>query len=276
MKLKKTKAQNPINKEKSACKKNLIIIFSIAFIITIFSCKKDNKCYDPTNPDCENYDPCHNAKMHSADFIIEHNIPDENDDWFWFKGDSVFSGGLLQFRSLEKGDIKHTWYVGAEVLHDSAVIRSFNTVTPPKFINIQHVIQYKPDSMCFPEDDGYDSVLRIFYMVLNPNDFLTTGVFRVVDEHSVDSYEFSCYAYYIDDTAKTQYSDGILYTNLVNNKSEKRKYSSIPTDTLMILRGHGGNADPKGRFTVNRYNLSVEGRITLGDVTHEISGRKIK
>jgi hypothetical protein len=83
--------------------KKTLAFLLIAFITTIFSCKKDNKCYDPTNPDCENYDPCHNAKMHSADFIIEHNIPDENDDWFWFKGDSVFSGGLLQFRSLEKG-----------------------------------------------------------------------------------------------------------------------------------------------------------------------------
>jgi hypothetical protein len=217
--------------------------------------------------------------MHSADFIIERNLLNEDNDWIWIVGDTVFSTGLIQFRSLEKGDIQHTWYVGAEVLHDSAVNRNFNTVNPPKFITIHHVIQYTPDSFCFPDDDGYDSVSRTFYLVINPNEFLSTGVFRVVDEHNVDSYDFSCYAYYyndLDTPAKTSEWTRIYYSNLANNNREKRAYSSSMLDTIMILRGHGGMTDPRGRFTVNRFNLSVKGTIIWGDVTHEISGRKIK
>lgn len=44
--------------------RNLIIIFSLATLLVLQSCR----CDDPTDPKCKNYDPCFEVQEPTADF----------------------------------------------------------------------------------------------------------------------------------------------------------------------------------------------------------------
>ena len=47
-----------------------ILIFSLGFLglLALQSCKEECPCDDPTNPNCDNYDPCYGKKPITADF----------------------------------------------------------------------------------------------------------------------------------------------------------------------------------------------------------------
>ena len=52
-----------------------ILSLSLVALLALGSCKKEKPCQDPSNPDCENYDPCYGKKAPSADFIIGQSSP---------------------------------------------------------------------------------------------------------------------------------------------------------------------------------------------------------
>lgn len=60
-----------------------IIIITI-LLLSLQSCK--DCCEDPTNPDCENYDPYYGKHKTSAHFIIEESLRD-----YWIECDTVSS-----------------------------------------------------------------------------------------------------------------------------------------------------------------------------------------
>jgi hypothetical protein len=90
--------------------------------------------------------------------------------------------GFIQFRSefSDTNIYKHTWYVGAEVLHNYKVWRDFSSVTPPANITIHHVIKWKPNLLCNPNETGYDSVSFTFKISDRLKDFATFGKYRMV------------------------------------------------------------------------------------------------
>lgn len=53
------------------------ILLILLVFISLTSCHKDEKCYDPTNPDCENYDSCKKVIKPSALFITEQLMIDD-------------------------------------------------------------------------------------------------------------------------------------------------------------------------------------------------------
>lgn len=169
--------------------KQLIVFLLVASVVTV-SCKKKSDepcpCTDVTNPICENYDPCHGG-IPSASFFME----EANDLRGFIFPDSVFANGFIRFRShLSDTEYKHRWYVGTEVFKDDSITpsRSFKFVTRPATITISHVIEYLPNSACFPADDGYDSVAQSFRLVKNYGELQTYGVYRGVKNGETDSF----------------------------------------------------------------------------------------
>src|SRR5690606_964945 len=84
----------------------------------------------------------------------------------------------------------HTWYVGSEILDGYQVERLFRDVPRPEHITIHHVMEYPVDSVCFPGDDGRDSVSQSFYLIEYFDELEVFGKYEVVQIESQDTFRF--------------------------------------------------------------------------------------
>jgi hypothetical protein len=123
--------------------------------VMLQTCKHEH-CFDPTDPDCENYDPCHAYQRPSAKFEMLMTCK-----VYWIRSgiglqiplisDSIFAGNYGQsivFNAIDdEFGMQHTWYVGQETFDGPQTPgRDFSTVTiRPARIPITHVIRYEPD-----------------------------------------------------------------------------------------------------------------------------------
>jgi hypothetical protein len=154
-------------------------------------CKK--KCYDPSNPDCDNYDPCFGKNPVSAAFKIQevvqfHTIPE---GWGEVPDTDTITTYGVQFTALEDG-AEYEWHIGREVLKGKKVYRE--NFTQLGTYPIQLIVKKQPNKACFPNDDGMDTVTRMMYAgiwldhspvlgkfkghVTNPIDTLTIDIIK--------------------------------------------------------------------------------------------------
>jgi hypothetical protein len=115
------------------------------------------------------------------------NIGTRFEDYIWYSNpyiskDTLKTIGIIQFRSEFKDTniYKHTWYIGSEVFHNYKACRHFNSVIPPAYITIHHVIKWKPNMVCNPKETGYDSVSFRFKVSDRLRDFATFGKYRMI------------------------------------------------------------------------------------------------
>jgi hypothetical protein len=94
-----------------------IIKLTLALFVVMFfnSCKKDcPPCQDPTDPKCENYDPCY-GKIITADFFMH-----QFNGWFVDPKDekpencdTILSNGA-KFNAYMSGSLSYTWKIGTD------------------------------------------------------------------------------------------------------------------------------------------------------------------
>lgn len=169
----------------------LIITFlAVSFLTT---CCKDDGCLDPTNPNCENYDPCYGKSQYSAKFNIESKFRGENFDIVWLVDSQQLAGYTIRYSSnLTDKSVKHTWYVGSEIFNTSTTPeRTYDHLPRPQIITVSHVIEYTPDLQCFPDDIGKDSVAQSFKLIAAWNDLKIFGTFRALLEGTTDSFDIN-------------------------------------------------------------------------------------
>lgn len=148
-------------------KTSIIILF--VSILTLWGCKPDKECFDPTNPECENYDPCYNAREVKAEIKI-YNPPFgyaadlhpmwENED-IAVIGDSVGPSTII-FEATDLGaGASYTWTLGSETINQ----RTFSRTQFPQGAEIEVSLKVTAPTnpQCFPDDNGVDSLHRIFY-----------------------------------------------------------------------------------------------------------------
>ena len=162
------------------------------------TCKHEH-CFDPTDPDCANYNPCHEYQRPSARFQMFGSTRNQFEEFVYME-DSIFAGEKAQkvyYSSVwDSPDIEHTWYVGTEVFTGAQTpARNFITVTwRPTDIPITHVIKYQPNKQCDPDDDGVDSIVQYMHLVRDFNELRIMGHFRGAFENQNDSFDFSFWA----------------------------------------------------------------------------------
>jgi hypothetical protein len=131
--------------------------------LTLFFGSCNDDCFDPTDPECENYDPCHNKAKTSAFFVIEEWLGAPGGvDGIWVRSDTIMGQGnntQVRFRALQNAD-SFIWVVGSETIHSRSFIRnSFpaNDLIPVKLI----ALNFAPSIACFPDDTGRDTMERM-------------------------------------------------------------------------------------------------------------------
>lgn len=136
-----------------------IIFFLAVGVISVWlqSCKDD--CQDPTDPTCDNYDPCYGKEKTSAYFIVEESLGDK-----WIECDTIVGRGnvsAVRFTATQEAD-SFIWTLGSEIIHSKSFVRK-------GFPQKEHipvsliVINKNPNKICHPLDDGRDTFSRVLY-----------------------------------------------------------------------------------------------------------------
>ncbi len=172
--------------------KNLKHIILFAVYLALFSCKKDQLEIKKT------VDPCECASEVSADFVIEEIALWGLAHKWYTETDSILKGSRVRFRAKE--DVaEYKWYIGIEELDQPSVIRYFESQWTGSNIPITLVVRKEPNNVCFPLDDGYDSITKVLnvteYSKVDPNNSnnmlvgTLEGNFRMIEKNATDSIE---------------------------------------------------------------------------------------
>ncbi len=135
------------------------------------SCKRDKDCTDPTNPDCENYNPCHNSKKLTADFDI-YKIRNYRSNWIPYDTDSIFAIDA-RFVAKETG-MQYEWTIGTETINTQAVTRKNFPIGVGIPITLR--VKRKDGFECHPND--IFAVKTRIMRVVNFNDLRIEGCYQ--------------------------------------------------------------------------------------------------
>ena len=132
--------------------KQLLILACITLLF--YACKKHRSCNDPSNPTCENYDPCYNNSLPNADFVIEEMVHGR-----YFEGDSI-SDNLVRFRALHDADSFY-WELGSEIIRTKDFSRK--NFPQNKWLNVKLIVYKKDIHNCHNGKSEFDTFSRSFY-----------------------------------------------------------------------------------------------------------------
>ncbi len=134
-----------------------------------------NYCVDETNPECPNYDPCWDQTEVSAEFRImessSYGLMNLEDTVYY---DSVVWGNNLITEAIhEHPDWTYEWKIGSEVYDGMRTALKYSTVPYNTPIPIQLIVHGPPNTTCFPEEDGKDTLIRtvVFKLFTNESTF---------------------------------------------------------------------------------------------------------
>jgi len=181
-----------------------ILLLTSFFLLILFSCKKDQLEIKKTA------DPCECASEVSADFEIWERAFNSSLA-LETKTDHVLSGKRVDFRAVED-DAEYTWYIGADVESDKEVYKTFDSQWTNQTISITLVVNKEPNKICFPNDDGYDSITKTFNIYDRCTTHLLDGEFKVAMENSTDSIIMGLY--YVENAYPPEM--GCRYYEIVN------------------------------------------------------------
>jgi hypothetical protein len=284
---------------KTSFKYLFILLAGMALVLN--SCKEDcPSCQDPTNPDCDNYDPCWNKQPVTGDFEISQQpvtfYPDYIGDWH---PDLKFFRGLIGFRPVNfiEGDtsVKYTWLLGSEVVHDYYLERDFSDTeqSGENNIRITLIVEKEPDLDCFPLDDGKDTITKYIQLVDNTCEFLTFGDFKVLFEGDKDSTTVSVRGWELDFNKQIVDScnkdNSIQYINFDNEKEGmdtiwNMRFAGLFYSKASFYESKGGEGRfgnlMNGKFAINpdTWECEAEYQVNyrpLGPV-QRFKGRKIR
>jgi hypothetical protein len=183
--------------------------FLLLCLVALSCSRCKEECDDPTNPECPNYvapDPCANSREVSAEFVIEErpNILEP----YWVETDTTLNTRRIQFRAKIEDATEYKWYIGSQVYSSPKVELFFDNTWTGSSIPITLVVRKTPDINCFPYDDGYDSLKKVFFIstspiALDPNNISSPvihaglgGGYRMKQEGATDSIDIKvdfCY-----------------------------------------------------------------------------------
>lgn len=157
----------------------------LSFILFLASCRKEQPATDEIVTD----DPCECATEVSAEFDILEILgthpwlPNERTPT-----DHILGDKNVEFKAKMENADSYKWYLGTEVLNTRSIVRYFDESLANENITISLAVRSQPNSYCFPDDDGYDSISKTFTVKpICGDSTLMEGWFRVALEGTTDS-----------------------------------------------------------------------------------------
>lgn len=128
---------------------------------------------------------CSGAKHIKADFYMEEVCADNSCRAFWkdYKT-TCCSNGLIRFTSspivnsstAQKDSVSCEWHIGAGIYHDNTFTLNFGSASNGSIIPVMLIIRQKPDSLCIPNDNGIDTIIK--NLTIDRTTFLCYGSWK--------------------------------------------------------------------------------------------------
>lgn len=243
----------------------LLFLFS-GFLLS--SCKKIQPKLE------DSYSGCECANEVSAVFLIEEMSIENTSDALYTETDSSYTNKTVKFTAIEENAI-YKWYIGSEVISTKSFIRLFDESLNGQTVQVSLVVKKKPNSICFPDDDGYDSITKSvtfinknydhtfssYYTVAQP---VFEGNYRVKEVGAMDSVDFNIDFSPIAPMQQMSYSEGYIlfnsnddeafnvFMNLERHWNYKQLYSQITYNNNQTLSNQFYN------FSLKRNGKNVE------------------
>ncbi|MEN8929523.1 MAG: hypothetical protein ABF242_08385 [Flavobacteriales bacterium] len=253
----------------------------LAVLLVFASCTKEKE-NDP--------DPCCGETPVTANFGMM-NITGTFLNFYDFTPDVAFTRNYITFRAMPQDpDATYTWYLGTEILTGSQISRDFSptVMTGENNIPISLVIRKTPNIECYPNDDGYDSIVKYIKLVDDKCEFLTNGDFKVLFDGKSDSSIVSIRNWLVvsNGTYTPDCNEGHMGigfdianptdTNWTTARSGLQTNSTIIFKDISTTKGNWYN----GSFKVNPNTLTVEAdyymyRLGGNSDRYNFKGRKI-
>ena len=133
--------------------------------------------------------PCDCASEVSAEFTMEEFMSVFSDKLS--ETDTMYRGDNLLFTALDSS-AEYIWYIGAEIITERTFTRNFGASLIGQTLPMHLVVKKTPNTICFPNDDGYDSITKYITVVDPGNQYVDTtyrieGVYRMKDSTMADS-----------------------------------------------------------------------------------------
>jgi hypothetical protein len=166
--------------------KQLIFIALSIILLAQYSCKK-------VQPEMKSLD-CSCAKEVSANFTMEERgmFFGNNIDDYLTETDTILDTKNVKFTAKE-ADAEYTWYVGTEIINTRSLVRFFSDNWIGQTVPITLVVKKKPNSICFPNDDGKDSITKFLTIQAQQpySNLKYIGTFRVKSPFLPDSFDIT-------------------------------------------------------------------------------------
>lgn len=234
----------------------------------LFSCKKEQAALSKTDCGC--------ANEVSAEFTINEisNFQWEN-KFLKTETDTSFSDKNISFFAKEE-NASYTWYIGSEILHTREVIRFFDESFANKSIPITLVVRKKPNLICYPNDNGYDSIKKVLPFKTTTSNIDTTfleGAYRMKGNHLNDSIDMI-----IDYQLGTSTQDQNFYFDVYNYDGQGKKIVKLNTVFAVNFRETKGYSHLFGTFKLGLDGIAIYDFIDISteiDKKYYYRGRKL-
>lgn len=160
--------------------KTYVIAIALSIVLAVmFSCRKDHKCHDPSNINCDNYDSCLQYHNLSADFTIQENWGNDftNSDtlWRYIPTDTIYTQAAV-FTAKDTTVDSLKWQIGAGVYTDRSVYIDFTNYQQTSHAPIPITLTvYRHRAKCYPHDDTVKTSTRNIYFA---DSSIIYGVYR--------------------------------------------------------------------------------------------------
>ena len=156
----------------------------LACLLLLASCKKEQALLQNTDCSC--------AKEVSADFKMEELGKQFMGEDLITETDTCYDNKIISYTAFET-NATYKWKIGS-VIRTEQVFKDYTNVPPHTLSPVTLVVTKKPNSICFPDDDGYDSITKYLYVKGVPDDLepsVIEGVYRMKDQNKADSVDIT-------------------------------------------------------------------------------------
>jgi len=155
--------------------KKIIIGISIILLFFLYGC-----------PDQTKVDPCSGATRVKASFTISESL--EGDiSGFSILSDTVLEGNIIHFKADDSSDTYY-WKVGSDttIYHSREFTLRFYQAYGA--VPVTLIITKKPNTNCFPDDKGIDTLIKNIYVISFTNAAIIGNYYGCNQDNPKDSF----------------------------------------------------------------------------------------
>ncbi len=125
------------------------VLSFLLFVLLLPSCKKDKFCQDPSNPRCENYDPCLLAVAADSDFVIIDSLDRILDTAMSIEVVRFLAGAPGFFKATNKSMDTYEWQIGTHSGILTEPVASLNFTGFDGLIDVTLTTTINDENACF-------------------------------------------------------------------------------------------------------------------------------